>query len=58
MNHEPEKKPKAGAPTPLDHPVDTRSRRDEEIRRQATEDAKRSFSTVRDLLKEGFGANP
>lgn len=42
------------AQTPLDPPVETRARRDEEIRQRGIEDAKKSFDTVRELLREGI----
>lgn len=40
--------------TPLDPPVETRARRDEEIRQRGIADAKKSFNTVRELLREAI----
>ncbi len=50
MSSEPEERGGLGIWKPLDHSVETR--RDAEIRQQATEDAEKSFDTVRDQLRE------
>ena len=55
MVRKPEDRGRGDAWTPLDHLTESRAHRDEEIERQAIEDARRSFSTVRDLLTEGVG---
>lgn len=45
------------AQMPLDPPVETRARRNEEIRQRGIDDAKKSFNTVRQLLREGIRQN-
>ena len=49
-----EERSRKRAQTPLDPPVETRARRDEEIRQRGIDDAKKSFNTIRELLREGI----
>ena len=55
MVRNPKNRSGTSAPTPIDHPLKPSARRDEEIEQQAIEDARKSFSIVRDLLKQGVG---
>jgi hypothetical protein len=57
MKQDSAKKDRSGSRTPLSRPPDTGTRSDKEIRQQAVDDARRSFSTVRDLLSHGVGPN-
>lgn len=49
-----EERSRKRAQTPLDPPVETRARRDKEIRQRGIDDAKKSFNTIRELLREGI----
>ena len=49
-----EERSRKKAQTPLDPPVETRARYDDEIRQRGIEDARKSFSTIRKLLREGI----
>ena len=43
------------APKPIDDPFKPRLRRDKEIEQLAVEDARKSFSMIRDLLNQEVG---
>ena len=49
-----EERSRKKAQTLLDPPVETRARRYAEIRQRGIDDAKKSFNTVRGLLREGI----
>ena len=55
MVRKPKNRSGSSAQTPIDHPLKSRVRHDEEIERQAIEDARKSFSMIRDLLNQGVG---